>query len=193
MTVNLHKESDHDLFVRLKQGDQLAFEEIYLRYWGGLFRAAYKRLPEKEKCQDLIQNVFLSLWSRRETLEIKNLQAYLFAAVRLQVLKYWSRNSKSNFLSETFQENLVSPLQSDTQVIEKEAKLIIAYFIAALPRKRKEIFVKYYFEGLNTAKIAIELKISQKTVQNQLNNAAQALRLKLTHIIIFLIIFLLSR
>ncbi len=187
MTMSLHTENESVLFNLLKQGDQSAFEEIYRRYWVELYNAAYKRLPEKEKCQDIIQNVFMSLWARRAEVVLENPAAYLHTAVRFQVLKQLARNPKRNFLTETFQEELISPLATDGELLEKEAKNLIAYFIEALPEKRRNIFLMHYFEGLSTAKIAIQLHISQKTVQNQLTTASHALRLKLTHMFIALL------
>lgn len=188
MTRSLNIENERLLFDLLKQGDQSAFEEIYRRYWTELYNAAYKRLPEKEKCQDIIQNVFMSLWTRREQVDLENPSAYLHTAVRFQVLKQIARNPKGSFLTETFQEELISPLATDAELLEKEVKDLIAYFIAALPKKRRDIFLKHYFEGLSTAKIAVELNISQKTVQNQLTTVSHALRLKLTHMFMILLI-----
>lgn len=184
----LHIENDSVLFDLLKQGDQAAFEQIYRRYWAQLYNAAYKRLPEKEKCQDIIQNVFMSLWKRREEVVLDNPSAYLHTAVRFQVLKHISRQTQGSFLTETFQNELISPLETDAELLEKEARGVITYFIAALPRKRRDIFVMHYFEGLSTAKIATNLQISQKTVQNQLTTASHALRLKLTHMFILLLV-----
>lgn len=165
-----------------------AFEEIYREYWAELYSSAYKRLPEKDKCQDIVQNVFMSLWARRDELVVDNLSAYLHTAVRFQVLKHIARQPKVSFLSENFQNELISPLATDADLLEKEAKDVIKFFIAALPEKRRNIFLMHYYEGLSTAKIAIELRISQKTVQNQLTTASHALRLKLTHMFIGLLI-----
>lgn len=187
MTRPLATQDESELFNLLKQGDQAAFEEIYRRYWVELYNAAYKRLPEKEKCQDIIQNVFLSLWTRRAEVAVENPAAYLHTAVRFQVLKHIARNPKGSFLTQSFQDELISPLASDAELLEKEVKNLITYFIEALPQKRRNIFVMHYYEGLSTAKIATELHISQKTVQNQLHTASHALRLKLTHM--FLLVF----
>jgi len=189
LTISVNIPNERVLFDLLKQGDQSAFEEIYRRYWVELYNSAYKRLPEKEKCQDIIQNVFMSLWNRREEVELENPSAYLHTAVRFQVLKQIARNPKGSFLTEAFHEELISPLATDAKLLEKEAKNLIAYFIAALPQKRKNIFLMHYFEGLSTAKIALQLDISQKTVQNQLTTASHALRLKLTHMLIVLVLF----
>ena len=187
-----YSESDSELFASLRQGDEGAFAKIYKLYWPQLYNAAYKRLPEHEKCQDVIQNVFTDLWNRRAGLDLKNPIAYLNTAVRFQVLKQISRSPKSSFFVQAFDAELISPLQTDAHLLEREAKSVIDLFIKALPRKRKEIFLLHYFDGLNTAKISVQLNVSQKTVQNQLTTASHALRLRLTQLFVLLIVVFLS-
>ncbi|WP_379083918.1 sigma-70 family RNA polymerase sigma factor [Pedobacter sp. UC225_65] len=167
---------------------------FYKLYWTQLFNTAYKRLPEKEKCNDIIQNVFTDLWNRRATLDLDNPSAYLHTAVRFQVLKQVSRNPKNNAFTESFETELISPLTTDGEVLEKEVKVLIELFIKALPQKRRDIFLMYYFKGLSTSQIANQLNVSQKTVQNQLATASNALRLRLTQLFLGMLIlmFLLS-
>ncbi len=182
------------LFALLREGDEFAFEQIYKLYWTQLFNTAYKLLPEKEKCNDIIQNVFTDLWNRRATLDLDNPSAYLHTAVRFQVLKQVSRNPKNNAFTESFETELISPLTTDGEVLEKEVKVLIELFIKALPQKRRDIFLMYYFKGLSTSQIASQLNVSQKTVQNQLATASNALRLRLTQLFLSMLIlmFLLS-
>lgn len=182
---------EQTLFALLREGDESAFEQIYKLYWTQLFNTAYKRLPEKEKCNDIIQNVFTDLWNRRATLDLDNPSAYLHTAVRFQVLKQVSRNPKNNAFTESFETELISPLTTDGEVLEKEVKVLIELFIKALPQKRRDIFLMYYFKGLSTSQIANQLNVSQKTVQNQLATASNALRLRLTQLFLILM-FLLS-
>ena len=187
--VNIEDESS--LFALLKQGDDSVFEKIYKRYWVELYNAAYKRLPEKEKCQDIIQNVFADLWTRRGELSIESPTAYLHTAVRFQILKQVSRNPKNSFISSQFEKDLISPLATDSDVLEKEVKALLDLYIVALPEKRRNIFLMHYFEGLSTANIAIKLNVSKKTVQNQLTTASHSLRFKLTHLFLYVVIILL--
>ncbi|WP_243718043.1 RNA polymerase sigma factor [Pedobacter changchengzhani] len=187
-----YSETGNELFDLLRQGDHRAFAKIYKLFWPQLYNAAYKRLPEREKCQDIIQNVFTDLWNRRATLDLKNPTAYLHTAVRFQVLKQISRSPKSRFFVQAFDTELISPLQTDAHLLAREAKSVIDLFIKALPRKRKEIFLLHYFDGLNTAKISVQLNVSQKTVQNQLTTASHALRLRLTQLFVLLIVVFLS-
>ena len=195
MTTSRNSENDNLLFDLLKQGDEAAFAKIYNLYWVELYNTAYKRLPEKERCQDIIQNVFTDLWNRRTTLTLQNPLAYLHTAVRFQVLKQISRNPRNNYFTASFEHELISPMQTDGGLLEKEVRELMELFIKALPEKRRKIFLLHYFEGLSTSQISVKLHVSQKTVQNQLTTATHALRLRLTHLflIIFLVISVLSK
>ncbi|GAA3970685.1 RNA polymerase sigma-70 factor [Pedobacter ginsengiterrae] len=189
MATTGNSEKDFYLFDLLKQGDEEAFSKIYKIYWPELYNAAYKRLPEKEKCQDVIQNVFADLWNRKAELDLVKPLAYLHTAVRFQVLKHIQKSSKNNSLSEVFEQKLISPLQTDGELLEKEVRELIELFIKALPEKRRKIFLLHYFEGLSTTKISVELNVSQKTVQNQLTTATHALKFRLTHMLLISICF----
>ncbi len=72
-------------------------------------------------------------------------------------------------------------MHTDDLVLEKEILALMRVWIAALPAKRREIFLLHYTEDLTTKEISEYLGISQKTVQNQLNTASQALRFRLAH------------
>ena len=171
---------DNDLILLMKQGDSKAFTEIYDRYWNVLYNKAYQRIHNKEQAQDIVQNIFTDLWNRRECLKIENLQAYLHTAVRYQVFKLIERKPQSYFI-EHFEELIVSPVHTDDLLLEKEVQNIIQLWIAALPSKRKEIFVQHYINNRSTKEIAQRLHVSTKTVQNQLHTASQSLRLRIAH------------
>ena len=190
MKIHVNIENEQSLFTLLRKGDESAFEKIYNHYWQELYNAAYKRLPDRGKCQDVIQNVFTDLWNRKTELNLGNPAAYLHTAVRFQVLKQLTRGKKNNSFSEKFENELISPLTTDSNVLEKELRVLIEYFINALPQKRKNIFLLHYYDGLSTAKISLQLKVSQKTVQNQINTASHFLRLKLTHLFLCILWFL---
>ncbi|WP_293789004.1 sigma-70 family RNA polymerase sigma factor [uncultured Pedobacter sp.] len=192
MNIERNRAHDDSLFDLLKQGDEVAFSKIYNLYWAELYNAAYKRLPEREKCQDIIQNIFTDLWNRKAELDLENPVAYLHTAVRFQVLKHIARSPKSSFFGKSFENELISPLQADGMLLEREVAALLELFIKALPEKRRNIFIMHYFEGLSTAKIAFELHVSQKTVQNQLTTATQALRLRLTQLFLLVLVVISS-
>jgi len=180
--------SDQELTALLNEGDQLAFTEIYRKYWEKIYRSAYRRLRDKEQCQDIVQNVFAALWDRRDQVIIKGLSAYLHTAIKFQVIKYVTRKPQNAELTESFENLISSPVQTDNQVFEKEIIKMLDLYIAALPKKRKEIFLLYHLEGSSTSQIAEKLGVSQKTVQNQINTVNQALRIRLQNLLIIIIV-----
>lgn len=82
------KELDEsDLLSLLGEDSEAAFTEIYNRFWKSLFRTAYHILQDKEAAQDIVQNVFVSLWQRRYEVRIDNLKGWLHQSVRFGVFK----------------------------------------------------------------------------------------------------------
>ena len=175
--------SDKDLLQLVKQDDKGAFTQIYQRHWQPLYSAAYKRTKDKEQCQDLVQNVFADLWSRRNNLAIDNLSAYLHTAVKFQLFKQVSRQPAMAVFLDSFEEIITSPIAADDFLIEKEIQNLINLWLAALPERRRQIFILHYQEELSTREIADRLGISQNTVQSQIYTASQSLRTRLAHFV----------
>lgn len=176
---------DEELVALLMEGDEPAFTELYRRHWQNLFNTAYKRLQNLEQSQDIVQNIFADLWERKGQVAIENIQAYLHTAVRFQVFKQTGRQPQNSGFLQGFEEQLTASCQTDEALLENEVLDLLKFWIAALPTKRREIFLLHYFEDRPTYEIATQLDISQKTVQNQLNTAAQTLRSQLKKILFF--------
>jgi RNA polymerase sigma factor (sigma-70 family) len=172
---------DEQLLSLLKDNNREAITLIYQKFWTSLYNAAYKRLKDPDLCKDAIQNVFTDLWFRRDTLEIKNLSAYLHTAVRFQVYKQAAKNQLTSELFTALEDTLLSPFQADSNLINDELSKMVELWIMALPEKRRKIFLMHYYDELSTKEIALQLNISQKTVQNQLNTASTYIRARFAH------------
>lgn len=179
---------ERDLLVRLREGDYTAFEIIYNKYWSSLYGSAYNRVRIKEVCQDIVQEIFMDLWKRRESINIDNLSAYLHSSVRFLTYKQLSKLPLDTFYYQEFEQSVVSHLFADTPLREKEQQQLLDYWISALPEKRRKIFLLHYLDGLSTDAIAGKLGVSRKTVQNQLTTAKAELRNKYAHFLTSIII-----
>ncbi|WP_236974141.1 RNA polymerase sigma factor [Membranihabitans maritimus] len=171
--------SDKELCANMQSGDPVSFSCIYERYWDALYRKAFQRLQEESSSKDVVQNVFIDLWKRRNKLKIQNLRSYLYGAVRFQVYKHIDKSKKCDFFFEPFDQMMVSPIQTDGDIIRDDLAKLLALWIEALPEKRREIFVLHYQKQLSVSEIASELDITQKTVYNQLNNSIKELQWRL--------------
>lgn len=168
--------TDPMLVELLVQGDKQAFETIYRKFWWPLFNAVYKRLKDRQKSEDLIQEVFYKLWRRKEQLQIGNLEAFLKTAARYEMLNYISRTRITYEFFEPFQELLQEKEQPDQPLYSKELMELVHAYATTLPVKRREIFLLHIQFRLSTKEIAEKLGLSQKTVQNQLGTALNGLK-----------------
>ncbi len=183
--------TDNELFSLIQNGNKNAFEEIYERFNGLLYIYACKLVHDKEDARDIVQEIFVYLWSN-PTIKIKSeLSSYLYTAVRYKVFDWLDKNkSKSNYLLslEKFVEQ--GTCITDDYIREKEFASIIEKEVSLLPPKMRQIFELSRQQHLSQKKIAELLHLSDKTVKKQMSNALKVLRLKLTSFISIAIILL---
>ncbi|CAM4424371.1 RNA polymerase sigma-70 factor, ECF subfamily [Pedobacter westerhofensis] len=168
--------TDVKLVSLLVEGDRLAFDEIYERYWKRLYNDTYKRLKSIEKIEEIVQDVFSNLWTSRGKRNIQNIYPYLLTAVRYQVFMLYKKGKSTPEFEEPLEHMILSSLQADSLFNEKELKGIITFWMALQPDKRRAIFQMKYVDEKSTREISEVLGISQKTVQNQLLTSFSSLR-----------------
>ena len=171
--------------------DVKAFEEIYHKYASRMLTYALQILKEKEVCEDIVQNIFIDFWSKRETNTVENLEGYLFRAVKFQIFKYFRDTKFSN--EDLTRLNLVEVSVSASKVLEyQDLELAIKNSVDQLPSRCKEIFELSRFEHKTNQEIADLLGVSLQAVKNQISKALSAIRTDLKkeeHILLFLIFF----
>ncbi|WP_236980952.1 RNA polymerase sigma factor [Membranihabitans maritimus] len=172
--------SDQNLLVRMSKGDEKAFYLLYKKYWDSLYNAAFKRLKDHDMCENAVQNVFVDLWNRKETLSVGNVSAYLHSAVKYQVFGLIVKKKGEVYFTEPFESIVKSPFSADGELIERELQHVLEKWLESLPEKRRKIFLMYYDKELSSREISERLSIAQKTVQNQVRTATKSLRLRLT-------------
>lgn len=172
---------DQELVFLLKEGDDAAFREIYLRYDKLLLIYAYKKLRSREEAKDLVQDVFTWLWNNRTDFSLNTtLSGYLYKAVLnriFDVVKHKGIIRKYVDSGKHYIE--VSNADTDYLIREKDITLLIEKEILAMPPKMREIYTlkKKYF--LSTKEIAAELSLSEHTVSTQMKRALRHLKVKL--------------
>ncbi|WP_316737748.1 RNA polymerase sigma-70 factor [Pedobacter aquatilis] len=181
--------TDNELFDLVQLRDKYAFEEIYERFNGLLFIYACKLVSEKEDARDIVQEIFVYLWSNPNIKIKSQLSAYLYTAVRYKVFDWLDKNkSKSNYLLSL--ENFIEQGNciTDDYIREREFASIIEKEVSLLPPKMRQIFEMSRQQHLSQKEIAEILHLSDKTVKKQMSNALKVLRLKLTSFISIAII-----
>ena len=166
--------ADEVLIDLLHQHDRMAFDTIYHRYAGVLYRYAYNILEDDDDCVDVIQDIFVWIWDNRNSLRISKLRPYLFAAVKYRVLRSISASKRRDEIlnSIPFQEvsDAVDPLEI------KELQQIVSDFVDGLPPQAQRIFRLSREQYLTNKEIASTLNISEKTVENHMTTVLKKLR-----------------
>lgn len=176
--------SDEQLFLSIKEGDELAFNTLYQRYWQLLYQAAFRRLENGQQAEDIVQEVFIRLWTRKENLSIENVSSYLHTAVRYSVLSFFSRHKTTYAFYEPFEGMLGEGHSPEEHLMAKELLELAYAYAETLSSRKKQILLLHLKGSRSTKEIADILGITQKTVQNQLGTALQGLRRNLIPLII---------
>lgn len=186
---NRHQLIDEALLEMLGLNYEWALKEIFSRYHLRLFRLAAGVLQDEDLAKDLVQDVFVDLWQRRQSANIRELAHYLTRAIKFQVLKQL-RNGKLREHHLKMAQNVQFANQTEEALQFEELENSLQYAIDQLPPRCKEVFVLSRFENLSHKEIAARLHISTKTVEVQITKALAHIRIKLQGIL--LLVFLLS-
>jgi RNA polymerase sigma-70 factor (ECF subfamily) len=165
-----------DLFALCKQGDSKAFEVIYDQYSDQLFRYVYSRVKEKETSEEIVQEIFVSLWTNRTATAIT--PAYLFVAAKNKVLSHMrsSRVRKQFAVDFTlFAASRIDNSCEDTVNLH-DLQNTIRTTIHELPEYCQTAFRLSRIEHVSTRHIAEHMNISQRTVENYISKALRYLR-----------------
>ena len=169
--------TDTDLWNAIRSDDQQACNRLFDKYWLSVYKTGYKYLRDKEASQEIVHDIFLSIWNRRHTLEIVSFHSFLLTATRYQV--YNRQKSKQTVVTidnTTIGYEFMSYSEADTHIRQSELYQQLDSTLLQLPKRCQEIFRLSRFEYLSNDEIAIRLGISKRTVENQLTMALKHLR-----------------
>jgi len=172
---------DKVLLSFVKKGKMEAFRELYGRYWESLYVHAKTMTSCDDTAKDIVQEIFVELWDKREGLNIQlSLKAYLYKVTRNKVLNTYVRHQvHEKYIHSLVQYFEAGENQTDYLLRENLVRERITEEVAALPSKMRQIFEMSRNEHKTYKEIAEELDISDKTVKKQISNALKILKSKL--------------
>jgi RNA polymerase sigma-70 factor (family 1) len=166
--VLLNKIINHD--------DYAAFERLFNGMYGPLCQFCLRFVLVHEVAEELVSDVFYTIWKNRDRIEVSSPRSYLFTAVRNRGIDYLRKVRKNVSCSIDQASHLPSTLAtSQEMLLENELSEKIEKGIAALPRQCRTIFTMSREQGLKYREIADELQISIKTVETQMGRALKHL------------------
>ncbi len=185
--------NEKEIFLLISWGDEAAFTEMFFHYTARIHPFIKKMTRSEEVTEEIVQDVFVSLWKNREKLpEINNYPAYIFTIASNRTFNYLKSKAR-----ETVRMKELAKVEKEfTNVTEEtidgnESRDLINRLVNRLTPQKKLIYQLTRDEGLSHDEIALQLNISKNTVKNHLVETLKYLRknLKLTILVINVLIF----
>lgn len=180
--------SDEALLSLLKNSDEKAFTELYNRYWDKLLIRGLMRHNSLEDMEELLHDIFVKLWKRRESLEIKHsFHTYIAAMLKYELLQLIADRKRTHLMDPTGLNTDIPTDNSTNQHLDFiDLQQQLEQSVSHLPDKCQLVFRMSREQGLSQKQIAQQLDITPKTVENHINRALRVLRTTLQNIKIFL-------
>lgn len=181
---------EKELFEKIKNGNEKAFEILFHRYYCHLCAYASKILNDSISAEEIVQDFFVKLWEKRTVLSIEtSIANYFFRSIKnlcINQIKHDKiKQEYSNKVMLQSEKNFVH----DNYFTEIDLAEKIDASINSLPKKRREIFKLSREDGLKYREIAEKLNISIKTVETQMGLAIKTLHDKLKNYTALILLF----
>lgn len=191
MADNYGELDDLHLWLLVKEmADSDAFAELHKRFSGKLFFLAHQKTGDGDVAEDLVQDLFVELWTRREQIAIeKGINFYLFSALKNRIISHLRKEMVRNAMSlETATPQVLSSYaynHVDEQVSFNELKTQFDYHFKRLPEKSREVF-ELSRNGLTNREIAGRMNIVEKTVEFHISKCLRVLKGNIIYLLLLM-------
>jgi RNA polymerase sigma-70 factor (family 1) len=178
MTASNSELSDKELLELMSRDNKLAFNTLYYRYWDKVFSYALQKMADVMEAENVVQDVFFSLWQRRFTLQISGeFQHYLVVSVKYRVIKELNKQ-RSQRIYEGYATSATDVLDDSTQQYLAFDELYerLEAAIRSLPERSQLIYRMNKEDGLSYKEIGGELNLTEKAVGLHLVRIKKVLR-----------------
>ncbi|MDQ6479448.1 RNA polymerase sigma-70 factor [Dyadobacter sp. LHD-138] len=146
------------------------FEELYREYWQRLYDFALAKTHNKDVAEEIVQDLFVTIWEKRNELKITSIQSYLFVSVRNRVITYFKQKIFADLDTAS---DSVAP---DYPLFLDELEATLQAALGQLPQKTRDIFLLNRFEGKSAHEISEKLRIPERTVEYHITQALRQLK-----------------
>jgi RNA polymerase sigma-70 factor (ECF subfamily) len=166
------------LLEQLQQGEERAFNIIYKAYFRPLYRKVFSMIKDEMIADELIQDLFLKVWNKREEINPgHSFQAFLYTVANNLVFDYFRKIAKDKRLTARLLVNATDfYMHSDELLESKESKALVMKAIDQLSPQRKLVFTCCKLEGKSYEEASLELGISVATVNSHMTQALRTVR-----------------
>ncbi len=171
--------TDDELLGLIATNDHAAFQAIYDRFWQKLFTLAVYKTGDREDAEEIIQDIFISLWNRRSELNIEFLEAYLTKAVKLKLIDRLRQKIKSHTKID------LDTISISTEIIDyltiEDFTAQVEESLRKLSTKTREVYDLSRNHEKSQKEIAEYLNLTEKAVEYHITKALKQLKLDLAH------------
>jgi RNA polymerase sigma-70 factor (family 1) len=162
----------------LKNGNALAFDELFRLYGKRLYHFSLGYLKSKIDAEEVVQEVFMKIWHNRSSLDPElSFNAYLFKIAYRHIAERFRKISQEKkYLHDIASETLVFTADMDERTNYQSLLELVERLIQKLPERQKEVIILRRIEGLSVADIAARLNISPKTVEHHITEALKNIK-----------------
>ncbi len=176
----LNEPTDAELWSAICLDDEKAFDALFERYWTLIYNTAFAYLKDEDTAAQIVHDIFLNLWRKRQVYQIVQFKSYLSTAARYHVFKALKARKASNLVYvedyTALKNNGESQNTGEENIHTAELENALLGSLDKLPKRCREIFTLSRTNQLSNDEIAEKLSISKRTVENQLTTALQYLR-----------------
>jgi RNA polymerase sigma-70 factor, ECF subfamily len=169
--------TERELIDRLKRGDPLAMKSLFDQWHVRLCAIAYRIAGDKSHAQDIVQELFIKLWKRREQLEITaSLEAYLKRSCVNASLNFIEREKRTLWVDLQDAIHTLSPLTVEKNMLYAELEIGVDNAIKNLPARTRTVFTLIRTNEMSYKQVAEAMSISEKAVEKEMMKALKLLR-----------------
>jgi len=171
-------------FLRLSETD---FKEVYREHWKRLYGLSYNYVRDKAAAQEIVQEVFVMLWQKRDALaHVTNLEGYLMKCTKNKIYEHFEKLAAQQrfrkLSAERFRED-IHPVEEEFDY--QETLSLINQELEKLPATTRTIFRMSKFERYSNKEIANRMHVSAKAVEYHITRALKKLRMRLSHPLLY--------
>lgn len=157
-----------------------SFEAIYNLYWSNVYAVCYNNIKEAEPAKELVQDIFKSLWERRDDLRLENAGNYLIRAAKLKTFEYIrNKVSRQQHIDTKLRGTADATNCTEECVLYNELKNRVCSVVNTLPTQCKRVYKMSRERGMSNKEIAYSLFISERAVEYHITKALSVLKLNL--------------
>ena len=166
------------IIKKVKEGDVLAFEELFNRYYKKLKLFTYQFTKSEFVAEEIAQEVFINIWIKRDKIDpALSFNGYIYRVTRNLLVNYLKKTARSEKAREEFWSSIDKERNEvSEQILDKEYSQCFKEAIRRLPKQKQLIFRLSREEGKSHYQIAEELGISKNTVKNHMVAALKAIK-----------------